>query len=32
MEVGGRQFAALGLRLGGDLGADGFFDFRPVAV
>ncbi len=32
MEVGRREFRALGLRLGCDLGADGFFDFRPVAI
>ena len=32
MDVGRRQLGSLGLRLGGKPGADGFFDFGPVAV
>jgi hypothetical protein len=32
MDVGRGQVAAFGLRLGDDLGADRFFDFRPVAI
>ena len=31
-DVGGRDIRALGLRLGGDLGADRLLDFGPVAV
>ena len=32
VDVGRRQLGALGLRLGRELGADGLFDFGPVAV
>ena len=32
MDVGRRQLAALGLRLGRELGADRLFDFDPIAV
>ena len=32
VDIGRRQFAALGLHLGGDLGADRFFDFDPIAI
>ena len=32
VDVGGRQFGALGLRLGGKLGADRLLDGGPVAV
>src|ERR1700694_4546265 len=32
VDIGRGQLAALGLRLGGDLGADGLFHLRPVAV
>ena len=32
VDVGGRQLGALGLRLGGELGADRLFDGDPVAV
>ena len=32
MDVAGRYLDALGLRLGGELGADGLLDLHPVAV
>jgi len=32
MDIGRRQFGAFGLRLGGKLGANHLFDFRPVAI
>ena len=32
MHVGGGDIGALGLRFGGELGADGLLDLRPVAV